>query len=976
MSTPDLVLNLLPTNNNNNNTIQSLNTTLSSDDIIQQLFNQYIGLKPLKNEYVLQEQDENQQHPRFSLRSLPLIGRLLPDIDEKTKQINKLLQLQKSTTTYKEWYEISLKLDEVMGNNAWKSDPKSDLYDYNQIYKNLNQMKQARLNNDYKLLLYHIRTKWIRNLGNMGDSNLYRHSYVGTKKLIEEYNEECKLSLDYLISSENVNLDDRYLLGMLIQTRKNIGRTALVLSGGSTFGIFHIGVLATLFEINLLPRIISGSSAGSIMAGILCCHTNEETFELLQTIASRKFNIFEITECDLSDIQSNFRKILYFLGHLIKYGTIFDIEGLQDTMIDFLGDLTFREAYNRTGKILNITVSPASIHEQTRLLNYLTAPNCLIWSAVCASCSLPGVFPSSSVYEKNPKTNEIHEWNNDESMKYMDGSVDNDLPITRLSEMFNVDHIIAVQVNPHVVPILKISISNIGGEIENDLSYKMKHLLNNVYDFFSCEAIHYLQLLNELDIYKNLSNKVISILSQNYSGDITILPEYKVSDFIKLFHNPNPEFLLDFICRGAKASWPKVSIIHNHCSVEFALDRAITILKGKIITSEKNRITSGVKRSQSYNPKSKNQQNITLVTSPDDQHHNQKIKNKSDKQQISEPNTPIKQRPFGIQRHHSTSNTTAATKANIPSRSKRNSMSAAEGNNSDSESSNGTSKKLSKRVSTTVLTHGWNRKVTTTDSVDSDNTITNEENNNTNGHQYQSTQKIRKARSSGNFRHSTDFINGGVVPQNTNTKLKFNPDRIPLKNNPYLEDNIQSILPKTDIDFVDSKENNPNLPTRSNSHRNSYIGLNRLKDNNLSRSNNNSTLHLKSSHLNGGELFKKLEKENEKRKSILKNGNNDMNDVGLDLFTNSDEDDLCKFELSNENDDASYDDGESESNENDSDEFDDANDPNEDDEEEDDDEIKKYDVDDEIKPEKEGSVPMDRVTDSVVDEIEPFIGNK
>ena len=99
---------------------------------------------------------------------------------------------------------------------------------------------------------------------------------------------------------------------------------------------------------------------------------------------------------------------------------------------------------------------------------------------------------------ENPKTNEIHEWNNDESMKYVDGSVDNDLPITRLLEMFNVDHIIAVQVNPHVVPILRVSVSNIGGQVENDLIYKMKHLLNNVYDFVSCEAIHYLQLLNEL----------------------------------------------------------------------------------------------------------------------------------------------------------------------------------------------------------------------------------------------------------------------------------------------------------------------------------------------------------------------------------------------------------------------------------------------------------------------------------------------
>ena len=81
-------------------------------------------------------------------------------------------------------------------------------------------MREARMNHDYKLLLYYIRTRWVRNIGNMGDANLYRHAYVGTKRLIEEYIHECQVSLEYLINHDEVNLDDRYLLGMLIQTRK------------------------------------------------------------------------------------------------------------------------------------------------------------------------------------------------------------------------------------------------------------------------------------------------------------------------------------------------------------------------------------------------------------------------------------------------------------------------------------------------------------------------------------------------------------------------------------------------------------------------------------------------------------------------------------------------------------------------------------------------------------------------------------
>lgn len=938
-------------------------STTSSDAIIKELFQQYISLHP--NDNTTSNNNKQTERTGFSLRSLPIIGNFFPDMDDKKKAINELLEIQKVTTSYREWYDTSLKLDELLGNNAWKSDPKSDIYDYDLIYKNLNEMRRARLNHDYKLLLYYIRTKWIRNIGNMGDANLYRHAYVGTKKLIEEYVRECQLSLEYLVTNDEVNLNDRYLLGMLIQTRKNIGRTALVLSGGSTFGIFHIGVLTTLFEANLLPRIISGSSAGSIVASILCCHNNEETFELLSTITTKKFNIFDVVDCDTSQIQGSFKKVLYYLGHWIKYGTIFDIEGLQDTMIGFLGDLTFREAYNRTGKILNITVSPASVHEQTRLLNYLTAPNCLIWSAVCASCSVPGIFPSCSVYEKNPKTNEIHEWNNDESMKYVDGSVDNDLPITRLLEMFNVDHIIAVQVNPHVVPILRVSVSNIGGQVENDLIYKMKHLLNNVYDFVSCEAIHYLQLLNELDVYKNLSNKMISILSQNYSGDITIIPEYKMSDFVNLFENPDTEFMLDFICRGAKVSWPKVSIIHNHCSVEFALDKAITILRGRIITSANYRITSnssGVRRSQLYyKPK---QQIMNLVTSP--------VMNDST-QFNTAPATPLKQkqRPLGVQRHHSTSNT--ISNKHQP-RSKRNSMSATDGGQAEAVAAAYSTvggattpqKKLLKGISTTALvqlTQGY---------VSGDSTLVNDDSENSNGPATTTRRGIRKARSSGNIRNNMDYNNADRPVS------RLTIDRIPYKNNPYLQQRSKESLESfSKAEEGLSQKEKPNLPSvsRSNSHRNSYIGLNRLKDNNLSKQNNNLYYNLKQlgKGPNNQELINKLEQE---RKGILKNGNRESI-ANLELFANSDDDDLCKLELSH---DSSLGDDEH-SNEK---EYTPGDDDDDDDDSDEEDSQSHSDEEEEDYGEKANgsslkvafeSVEMTNRSESVVDDIDPYFGN-
>lgn len=41
-------------------------------------------------------------------------------------------------------------------------------------------------------------------------------------------------------------------------------------------GIYHFGVLRALFEYGLLPKIVSGTSAGSMLAAILCTKTLDE----------------------------------------------------------------------------------------------------------------------------------------------------------------------------------------------------------------------------------------------------------------------------------------------------------------------------------------------------------------------------------------------------------------------------------------------------------------------------------------------------------------------------------------------------------------------------------------------------------------------------------------------------------------------------------------------------------------------------
>jgi predicted acylesterase/phospholipase RssA len=58
-------------------------------------------------------------------------------------------------------------------------------------------------------------------------------------------------------------------IACLSETRHAYGRSALCLSGGGARGVYHLGVIKALSEANLLPRVISGSSAGSLIAAKL-----------------------------------------------------------------------------------------------------------------------------------------------------------------------------------------------------------------------------------------------------------------------------------------------------------------------------------------------------------------------------------------------------------------------------------------------------------------------------------------------------------------------------------------------------------------------------------------------------------------------------------------------------------------------------------------------------------------------------------
>ena len=486
----------------------------------------------------------------------------------------------------KEWEDAANELDDLEGNHEWKIDSAGN-YRSDQIKAKLEELDQARINCDIPVMLHLMRTAFDRELGGMGKKDLYRHSYAGTKTLIERYVESAIETINALVEKSAYacppHLEQRDLLSGALYARQSFGRSALLLSGGATFGMAHIGVIKAIFEANLLPRIISGASAGSIVCSVLCTRTDEEIPAVMNEFPYGDLAVFE-EEGQGDGIADHIRRLL-------TEGSWSDIKHLTGVMRNVLGDITFQEAYNRTRRICNIPVSAPSVYELPRILNYVTAPNVLIWSAVAASCSVPLIFNAAPLLVKDPGTGQLLPWN-PSPLSFIDGSVENDVPMQRLAIMFNINHFIVAQVNPHVVPFLSNddhlspTHHNRAGRQNLQSSHPSSEWLRNLTTMAKNEALHRLQFLTELRVFPNLCTKLRSVLSQIYAGDITILPDISLHDLPRVLKNPTPEFMLRNCLSGERATWPKLSRIRDRCAIELALDRAVHALRARVVFSE------------------------------------------------------------------------------------------------------------------------------------------------------------------------------------------------------------------------------------------------------------------------------------------------------------------------------------------------------------------------------------------------------
>ncbi|OCL11113.1 patatin-domain-containing protein, partial [Glonium stellatum] len=366
----------------------------------------------------------------------------------RRERLRKKLQ---SSSTYEEWVEAAKELDKYLGNDGWKKTDEYAYYDSKTVRRVTDQLAKLRSraesdetgNSNGKTTNEHQRAvEELRglleacvknNFVGFENPRLYSETYYGTKDLVQSFVDEVESSLKLLLRTKQIDQESKRNLFKHLST--NFGRTALCLSGGATFAYYHFGVAKALLDANLMPEVITGTSGGALVAALLATRTDDELKKLLVPALAHR-----ITACH--------DDMFTWIKRWYRTGARFDsIDWARRCGWFCRGSMTFREAYNRTGRILNVSCVPSDPHSPTILANYLTSPDCVIWSAVLASAAVPGIL-NPVVLMKKTRDGTLAPYSF--GHKWKDGSLRTDIPLKALNLHFNVRFSIVSQVNPHI----------------------------------------------------------------------------------------------------------------------------------------------------------------------------------------------------------------------------------------------------------------------------------------------------------------------------------------------------------------------------------------------------------------------------------------------------------------------------------------------------------------------------------------------
>ncbi|KAM3534613.1 hypothetical protein MY4038_002163 [Beauveria bassiana] len=492
----------------------------------------------------------------------------------------------RKATTYREWVRAARALDAFLGRDTWREENDFAYYDSKTVKRVWDQMKKTRVKAEAEekdtVAAAAARTgkgggEGIRaveelkalteacvknNFVGIDNPKLYSQTYYGTKNLVQNFIDEVERSLKFLLKTKQLALEEKRVLFKHIQA--NFGRTALCLSGGASFAYYHFGLVRALLDADLLPDVITGTSGGALIAGLVATRTNEELKQLLVPALASQINA-----CS--------EGIATWFPRWWKTGARFDsVQWARQCSWWTRGSLTFREAYERTGRILNVSCVPADPHSPTILCNYLTSPDCVIWSAVLASAAVPGILNPVVLMMKKPDgTLAPYSFGH----KWKDGSLRTDIPIKALNTHFNVNFTIVSQVNPHVNLFFFSSRGSVGHPVTHrkGRGWRGGFLMSATEHYLKLDMNKWLRFIRHAELLpRPLGQDWSQLWLQQFSGTVTIWPAAVAADFWHILSDPDPARLARMLHEGRQGAFPALLFVGNRLKVERLIDQGRT----------------------------------------------------------------------------------------------------------------------------------------------------------------------------------------------------------------------------------------------------------------------------------------------------------------------------------------------------------------------------------------------------------------
>jgi NTE family protein len=466
-------------------------------------------------------------------------------------------QAMAEAQTPADWRATAAAWDAVSGAADWRRTPGPTPYDAAGLTRAISTWAERRAAADPWGLAAALEEHLQRHLVDLADPGLYVVARSGPPLLVEAFfaaAEEALLDLaDRLVppaalASARARMEAHARL---------FGRSALLLSGGATWGFHHLGVVKALFDEGLLPEILSGASTGAMIAAGVCTRDDDGLRAMFDDLGQLR--------------RDGLRAVAPRLA--LSRRALLDPQRLYEVLLHNVGPATFAEAHAQSRRVLNISVSSPRRMGKPRLLTHLTAPDVLVARAALASSALPGLFPAVELRQRPPGGVEGPAWPGE---LWVDGSLQADLPKQRLARLHNVNHFIVSQTNPHVVPFAQ---DRPGGGLRRQA---LAALTSAAWSQGTIAA----ELIQRAGrglpgTLGQLSEQAHLLLRQDYHGDIELHPPLRPDIIPKLVSNPTPAELAQYVLDGERTVWPKLPQLRDQTRIGRAFSAAVQRLRAR-----------------------------------------------------------------------------------------------------------------------------------------------------------------------------------------------------------------------------------------------------------------------------------------------------------------------------------------------------------------------------------------------------------